>query len=721
MSLLRLCVDDPVVKELRNLHGANIVRVPNGRISPLLSVADKNGELSVRGELKYLLGDPLALTLKPSTAAVARLTSSKTQAMDLGFGLKVIAGMLNGFGVPLPPIKAALGHATQIRLTFQDVRKRFIDTNELGALLASQTISPKNPAASVYFGKNAHRLLVIDSVIESSSFGIEVVGSTTANTAIDLGALKAIASDELTIAHAGGQQSEIWFEGKRPLAFAFTCLTVELGPTGRIKSLPPGPNDAILERDDRHTLLSAKTGMLAVDPPPASDLEWYEAQNIDSLRDALRDPAGTKARIARAVGEKGLEMLLVPKNLGPTKESAAGITDILFLHGIMGSHLMGDGTRPWFSLPAMFFTKVAERIRVPDAEHLHAGDHLSMFYANARTGWKDRGYDVWPVSYDWRQSLVACADGLHIGIEKLAAQPRADGTPRRIAIVGHSMGGVVASLYASRHPEWAKRIHAAVFMGSPLKGSYAPFEAITGTYPFFEKLDKLALRSSLRDFQETSVGLPGLLGLLPDPSFTDPAQINDLLTATNWPDLIPAQQTLTEVGALQPQISGSPLLERTTLLATITRPTVCSVTMQNGKRVTGPRNGKGDGTVPARSAACVGGAPTYEVTAEHSDIPNEWDAIVATVRILEGETPNLRTIKPEDLDGVLPVTESSDEVVELKMIKGAAEVRARLDAGLETADDVRWLLSSDPDAVPHSPRPAKPTAAKKKRPARRRR
>ena len=171
MTLLRLCVDDPVV------------RIPSGRIQPLLSVAERKGELSVRGELRFLLSDPKALELKAQTQPMAAFSLKKTVAVDLKFGLKVLAGLLQGFGIPLPPVQAAVAHATQISFTFQDVQRRFVDVNELGAALAAIRIPPGNPAAAIYFGKNPHRLLVIDSILESPSFGIKVMSASGASVA----------------------------------------------------------------------------------------------------------------------------------------------------------------------------------------------------------------------------------------------------------------------------------------------------------------------------------------------------------------------------------------------------------------------------------------------------------------------------------------------------------------------------------------------------------
>lgn len=445
------------------------------------------------------------------------------------------------------------------------------------------------------------------------------------------------------------------------------------------------------------------------------DLAWFEAQDPASLRRALLDPEGTRRRIESALGKQGLDAFLARAPARVVKESGGGVTDLVFLHGIMGAHLDGDAGRAWLSFGSFLTSNVASRIRLPDSEHLGPAGHLNMFYGTATAHWGDRGFRVHPISYDWRQDLVRCADGLHAAIERLA-QPTDDG-PRRLMIVGHSMGGVVAALYASRHPEWERHVQRVVLLGSPLRGSYAPFEAIEGTYPFFRKLAALAPRSSLQDFQQTATTLPGLLALLPHVGLDHGAE---LLDAANWPAgggvPRPSQQVLDAVRALQPQISQSPLLQRTTLLASLGHGTVDRLLHRGGQLAPGPRTGKGDGTVPAASCARVAGAPTYLVQAEHSDLPGDWDVIFAVEQVANGDPPGLPVVTAADLEGTVPLVEGVARGDEARSIAAyALKVQQRLKTGDVGAEDVRWLFSPSP--APPVPPAALPARGPVRKPA----
>jgi pimeloyl-ACP methyl ester carboxylesterase len=87
---------------------------------------------------------------------------------------------------------------------------------------------------------------------------------------------------------------------------------------------------------------------------------------------------------------------------------------------------------------------------------------------------------VVPLAYDWRMDLLAAVDALHQTIERLRKQ----GIPR-IALVAHSMGGLIAAYYlryGTQQPaqaietwEGASRVNAVVLTGVPYRGSMTTF------------------------------------------------------------------------------------------------------------------------------------------------------------------------------------------------------------------------------------------------------
>src|SRR5205823_4372883 len=143
-------------------------------------------------------------------------------------------------------------------------------------------------------------------------------------------------------------------------------------------------------------------------------------------------------------------------------------------------------------------------------------------------------------------------------------------------LVAHSMGGVVSALYAARHKEWEKRIAGAVLIGAPLHGSYAPMQAVLGTYDFVRKLAFLSRNDSVRDFQVMAATLSGLMDMLPDPDIF--ANARPLYKMDGWPDpqIRPSDTLLKESRDLKRKTANSPLLAQSFLIVSPQHPTVAN-------------------------------------------------------------------------------------------------------------------------------------------------
>lgn len=426
--------------------------------------------------------------------------------------------------------------------------------------------------------------------------------------------------------------------------------------------------------------------------------DWYERTDDETLaRELARDRAGTIAKLAPVVGERDAREIATDLLDDTTEEGLfsraidPSLPEIVFLHGIMGGHLVDYGaaaSRVWINPFAILLGRVSARLTlaadgVTDAgstSRIQPGGHVRLFYAKAARKWRKQGFVVHEHAFDWRKGIAHAADRLHHQLETL----RIDRPSARFAIVAHSMGGLVASVYAARHPNEAARIGRAIFLGSPLGGSFAPLEAVLGTYPFLRKL-ALVARDRIEDLQKMAVTLPGLLEMLPDPElFPDCAP---LYARTTWPEgLRPQLAWLDSARQIKTTIRTSPLLPRTTLLVCTTRGTVGSLTQS--PLTAGKRNRRGDGTVPAR-AALVPGLPAYEIDSEHSQLPANDRAIEAVAQLLrEGSVPpDLKAPDPTDLGAEIPGAETIEE---LAIDEGAIAERMRSKL---TRADLEWLFA----------------------------
>lgn len=371
---------------------------------------------------------------------------------------------------------------------------------------------------------------------------------------------------------------------------------------------------------------------------------------------------------------------------------------IVVIPGFMGVHLAARGRgRVWLDLGAAMIGDIAEQITLDESGELplpgfvplEAARLLDMIYGPAIRRFRSEGFAVYPFPYDFRKSLQ---DAARLLAERLRALSEAE-PGRRFVLVGHSMGGVVASLYPRYDEDWQRRVVATVLIGAPIRGTYDVVEAITGTHWIVNHIARASNNDSVREYQRALRTFPGMIELLPDPWEHPEAEV--LYHAANWPeDIRPSQEHLNNALITKEALRDSPLLRpapplpqpipaappprdhlqvlaqqvaafvappssplstfpeappppvlarpyRTVALCSFAYRTVTR--LANGSSppiVAGPRLARGDGTVLARSAAPPG-IRSHEVRFPHSLMPRDPWAVQAIMDIARSGAASL--------------------------------------------------------------------------------
>jgi pimeloyl-ACP methyl ester carboxylesterase len=172
---------------------------------------------------------------------------------------------------------------------------------------------------------------------------------------------------------------------------------------------------------------------------------------------------------------------------------------VLILPGMMGSRL-----GPWID-PARIGAGDLTDLKLDEGDAPELNGVLLFAYAKLMLRLKAVGWDVEFYPYDWRQGLDKLGGAL-------AAHIAAQATPA--ILIAHSMGGLVARMASARLPKRAVR--KLILLGTPNRGTFAPLQALRGTYPFVRWLARLDGRHSPRYLAEKIFGtFPGLYQLLP--------------------------------------------------------------------------------------------------------------------------------------------------------------------------------------------------------------
>jgi hypothetical protein len=276
MSFFQLCERDPLVGMMREVFGANIVRVPDARIQPLSVLVHNRGQTFFRGALAPLLSGDEPLAIAPVKTEMADISGRRSRQIKLDIGLYILGGFLNSFGITPAELEAKLGDVANLSIAFPSVQRSAVDINQLGRALSGRRIERSNAAAAIFFEESDYELLVIDSVLTSNRLSLKLTGQQNRELALDVTGLQEL------LGKAGAKVSiqtspdyDITLESDRELTFAFSCVRLFLDAEGLISAMPPdlwprmlsGKHEATVqvEYSPDRVVLHGRPGMLSWD------------------------------------------------------------------------------------------------------------------------------------------------------------------------------------------------------------------------------------------------------------------------------------------------------------------------------------------------------------------------------------------------------------------------------------------------------------------------
>jgi hypothetical protein len=239
MSRLRLCSDDPLLGTLRDLFDATPLRQPEQRVRPLSLIAARHGRARFVGQAGALLAGATALEVPVSESRVAPLTGKRSRAVTLDVGVRILEGLLPAFGLAPAAIDGALSGARQVAFAFPEVRRVHVDLIVLGRALAGRALDAANPVA-LLFMSGGYEALLVDSVLTSRSFALDVTGERSARADFDFPAVHQLIGDAkagISVETSGGRSVVV--SGPSELTFAFSCVRLAVDAEGGLIGLEP--------------------------------------------------------------------------------------------------------------------------------------------------------------------------------------------------------------------------------------------------------------------------------------------------------------------------------------------------------------------------------------------------------------------------------------------------------------------------------------------------
>jgi hypothetical protein len=350
--------------------------------------------------------------------------------------------------------------------------------------------------------------------------------------------------------------------------------------------------------------------------------------------DIAREPIELKDREVEAALLAGEDSGLLEDYFGPAQyaelrrlardaatRSVRGGERVLILPGIMGSKLGRDGVGPfddviWANPLAIGLGRLTELTLNGAAKKIEPLGVLLFAYLKLKLKLQIAGYDADFFPFDWRLDLIELG-------RNLAAQIKQEN--RKIHLVAHSMGGLVARAALLEKPRQLGRI---VMLGTPNFGSFSPIQAFRGVHSIVKKVDIDPFHSAA-ELAAIFGTFPGLSEMLPSQQ-KYPA---DFFQLSSWPRSgpRPSEAMLTASAKVQKRLPTD--YSELYIIAGVNQETVVDARVEDDEFVY-TTSLAGDGTVPLQCVLLPSAKRTYFVEEEHGSLPNNNDVARAVDSII---------------------------------------------------------------------------------------
>jgi hypothetical protein len=216
---------DPVLTYL-NKDGYNIVRTPRTGIEPLDILGRDGKSIEKLGSLAEVWSSPQTPPKISDPQPAVNISGQRTQSLDLGIGLKLLADLLGALGsnAGLPSLQTNYKRSRAVEFKFIDVFSVGLTAFSLGNYLAQGTLNLANPVVQAYFANEETDEFVITEILKSASLSVTAKGHDTSDVTLDLPAIQSMVGASIVVKLGSSSDSEIVYQGNSQLTFGFKAF-----------------------------------------------------------------------------------------------------------------------------------------------------------------------------------------------------------------------------------------------------------------------------------------------------------------------------------------------------------------------------------------------------------------------------------------------------------------------------------------------------------------
>jgi hypothetical protein len=219
---------DPSITFL-NKFGYNVIKLPRTGIEPL-DVIGRDQGMQWLGPLDkvWTSTGPEPLPGPPHPAAA--VNGQRTDALELTFGLSILANTLAAFGASAPSLNTAYKNAHAVQFVYTNVTATSVSPFDAGNYLAAGTLRTDNPVVKNYFGNEKAKAFLIVEVLKADSITVTATDSHGVEVGVDLPHIEGVLDAKIGVKPSSASNSTVTFTGPVPVTFGFAVQ--EIARTG---------------------------------------------------------------------------------------------------------------------------------------------------------------------------------------------------------------------------------------------------------------------------------------------------------------------------------------------------------------------------------------------------------------------------------------------------------------------------------------------------------
>jgi len=217
---------DPSITYL-NALGYNVIKLPRVGINPL-SLIGKDKTTAFLGDLNTMWTGPQPALLPGPPNPASVVNGQKSAALDLGFGLNILASTLAVFGASSPSIDLSHTSAHGIQFSYSGVTSTAVDLGLLGGYLPKGKLDADNITVQRYFGTPGCEVYLIYEVLRSSSITITATDSNGNGVALNVPAIEGVVGAKVSVKPSNASSTGITFASTDGIAVTFGFKAVRL-------------------------------------------------------------------------------------------------------------------------------------------------------------------------------------------------------------------------------------------------------------------------------------------------------------------------------------------------------------------------------------------------------------------------------------------------------------------------------------------------------------